>query len=205
MFISCCVQLQSPCVRLSLCPIYSIYCVRFILYATGLHSIDNSVKNLISVAKNHIYLILLYLMNTSFKRWHTNFQTGMSINSYLTAIYSAQFLFFSLQIKKVSFVCWLNYLLHYFLRGKTITETKTKFDKYYRDSSLSIAIIHKWFTEFRCGRTSTNDTVRLGRPNEVITPKMIKEIHDIVLEDRRVKVREIIDIVKICTCLEHFT
>lgn len=86
---------------------------------------------------------------------------------------------------------------HYFLRGKTITETKIKLDKYYGDSSPSIKMIHKWFTDFRCGRTSTADAERPGRPNEVTTPEIIEKIHDIVLQDRRVKVREIAEIVRI--------
>src|SRR4051812_38684009 len=45
------------------------------------------------------------------------------------------------------------------------------------------------------GRTSTNDEQRSGCPSEVTTPQMIEKLHSIVLEDRRVKVREIADIV----------
>lgn len=86
---------------------------------------------------------------------------------------------------------------HYFLRKKTITETKKSLEKYYGDSGPSIKMIHKWFTDFRCGRTSTVDADRPGRPVEVTTPEMITKIHDIVLNDRRVKVREIADIVSI--------
>lgn len=86
---------------------------------------------------------------------------------------------------------------HYFLRKKTILETKTKLEKYYGDSSPSYGMIQKWFTEFRCGRTSTSDAPRSGRPKEVTTEEMINKIHDIVLNDRRVKVREISDMVNI--------
>lgn len=86
---------------------------------------------------------------------------------------------------------------HYFLRGKTITQTKTKLDKYYGNSSPSIKMVHKWFTDFRCGRTSTIDAERPGRPIEVTTPEMVNKIHDIVLQDRRVKVREIAEMVRI--------
>lgn len=86
---------------------------------------------------------------------------------------------------------------HYFLRKKSITETKKSLDKYYGESSPSIKMIHKWFTEFRCGRTSTEDAPRSGRPIEVTTSEMITKIHDIVLEDRRVKLREIATTVKI--------
>ena len=44
---------------------------------------------------------------------------------------------------------------HYFLRGKTFSETKAKVDKYYSDSSASYGMVLKWLTEFLCGRTST--------------------------------------------------
>ena len=59
---------------------------------------------------------------------------------------------------------------HYFLRKKTITETKERLDNYHGNSAPSISMVKKWFTEFRCGRTSTSDAERLGHPKEVITP-----------------------------------
>ena len=77
------------------------------------------------------------------------------------------------------------------MRGKTINETEEKLKKYYGDSAPSHGMVHKWFTEFRCGRTSTTDAERPGRPIEVTTEEMVTKIHDIVLEDRREKVREI--------------
>ena len=55
-------------------------------------------------------------------------------------------------------------------------------------------MVQKWFTEFRCGRTSTKTIPSLGHPNEITTPKMINKIHDIVLNDPKVKVREIVSI-----------
>ena len=45
---------------------------------------------------------------------------------------------------------------------------------------------------FKCGRTSTKDEHRSGRPEEVTTPEMIDKIHDMVLSDRRIKVRKIV-------------
>ena len=51
-------------------------------------------------------------------------------------------------------------------------------------------LIHKYFTEFRCGRISTSDAERPGRPKEVTSQEMIDKIH-IVLNDLRLKVREI--------------
>ncbi|XP_033232192.1 uncharacterized protein LOC117183121 [Belonocnema kinseyi] len=86
---------------------------------------------------------------------------------------------------------------HYLLRKKTITETKERLDKYYENSAPSILMVKKWFTEFRCGRTSTSDAERSGRPKEVITPKIVDKIHGMILNDRRMKVREVAEAVGI--------
>ena len=62
---------------------------------------------------------------------------------------------------------------HYFLRGKSIKETEEKLAKYYKESTPP------------------------GRPKEVTSQEMIDKIHDIVLNDRRLKVREIRETVNI--------
>lgn len=51
----------------------------------------------------------------------------------------------------------------------------------FRDPSPSISMVHKCFTELRCGRRSTNDAERLGCPNLETTPEIIENIHDIKL------------------------
>ena len=88
---------------------------------------------------------------------------------------------------------------YYFLRGKTLSETKTKLDKYYSDSALLYGMAQKWFTEFRCGRTSTETIPSPGSPNEVAIPEMINKICDIVMNGCKVKVYEIAEIVSIST------
>ena len=87
----------------------------------------------------------------------------------------------------------------YFLHRKNLSETKAKLDKYYSDTASSHRMVQKWFTEFHCGRTSTETTPSPGRPNEITTPEMINKIHDIVLNDPKVKVCEIAEIVSIST------
>ncbi|XP_037942754.1 uncharacterized protein LOC119676163, partial [Teleopsis dalmanni] len=86
---------------------------------------------------------------------------------------------------------------------KSITETKKRLDKYYRDSAPSISMVKKWFTEFRCGRTSTSDAERLGCPKEAITSEIVDKIHEMILDDRRMKVRELAHAVGISTEWEY--
>ena len=92
---------------------------------------------------------------------------------------------------------------HYFLRKKTVLETKERLDKYYGDSAPSISMVKKWFTEFRCGRTSTNDAERSGRPREVITLEIVDKIHGMILDVPRTKVRELAEAVNISTERVH--
>ena len=99
-------------------------------------------------------------------------------------------------MKKSEFRVLIKY---YFLRGKTLLETKAKLDKYYSDSAPSYGVVQKWFTEFCCGRTSTETILSPGRQNEITTPEMINKIHDIVLNDSKIKVCEIAEIVSIST------
>ncbi|GBN40167.1 hypothetical protein AVEN_135524-1 [Araneus ventricosus] len=48
-------------------------------------------------------------------------------------------------------------------------------------------------SEFKSGCASTNDENRSGRPVEVTSSKMFNKIHDVVLSDRRIKVRDIVE------------
>ena len=70
-------------------------------------------------------------------------------------------------------------------------------EKCYGDSAPSKATICRWYAEFKRGRTDTEDAERSGRPNEVVTPETIKKVHQIVFENRKLKVREIADILNI--------
>ena len=86
---------------------------------------------------------------------------------------------------------------HYFLQRKSMKKTKEKLAKYYKGSAPSHGMVHRWFTEFRCGRISTSDADRPGHPKEVTSQEMIDKIHDIGINDRRLKVRKIGEAVNI--------
>lgn len=52
-------------------------------------------------------------------------------------------------------------------------------------------MVKKLFTD--CGRTITGDVARSGCPTDVATFKTIKNIHDMVMAVRRLKVRDIVE------------
>ena len=66
-------------------------------------------------------------------------------------------------------------------------------DNVHSTSASAFATVYNWVNEFKHGRTSTCDAPRSGRPIEAATPEIIDKVHDIVLTDRRVKVRELIE------------
>lgn len=84
-----------------------------------------------------------------------------------------------------------------FLEGKSRSEIKERLDAVYGDSSPSMATVKNWFNEFQRGRTSVFDEQRPGAPKTATAEDNVTKIHDLVLADRRLKVREIAEIVGI--------
>ena len=84
-----------------------------------------------------------------------------------------------------------------FLEGKSRSEINERLDAVYGDSSPSMATVKNWFNEFQRGRTSVFDEPRPGASKTATTKDNVTKIHDLVLADRRLKVREIADTVGI--------
>ena len=59
------------------------------------------------------------------------------------------------------------------------------------DSAPSLSTVKKWTAEFKRGRVSLEDDPRSGRPKTASTPEIIAKIHDMILNDRRLKVSEV--------------
>ena len=76
--------------------------------------------------------------------------------------------------------------------GLTPNEIQSEFIKVYGDSSPSFSKIKKWAAEFKRGCMSLEDDPREGRPKSAATPEIMEQVHDIVLDDRRMKVCEIV-------------
>jgi hypothetical protein len=71
-----------------------------------------------------------------------------------------------------------------------------KFIKVYGDYSPSFSTIKKWAAKFKRGCTSLEDDPCEGHPKSA-TPEIIEQVHDIVLDDRRIKVHEIAETIGI--------
>jgi histone-lysine N-methyltransferase SETMAR len=83
-------------------------------------------------------------------------------------------------------------LIKFFVKeGLTPNEIHSKFIKVYGDSSPSFSTIKKWAAEFKRGRTSLEHDPREGCPKSATTPEIIEQVHDMVLDDQWMKVREI--------------
>ena len=51
--------------------------------------------------------------------------------------------------------------------------------------------VKNWVAQFQCGYFSTCDAPHSGRPKTVTTPEIIDQIHELILEDRRISAKSI--------------
>ncbi|KYQ49483.1 hypothetical protein ALC60_11449 [Trachymyrmex zeteki] len=79
------------------------------------------------------------------------------------------------------------------MKGLTPKKIKAELDNVHSTSASAFATVYNWVNEFKRGRTSTCDAPRSGRPIEAAMSEIIDKVHDIVLTDRRVKVRQLVE------------
>ena len=65
--------------------------------------------------------------------------------------------------------------------GKSIVQAKQCLDKFYSDSAPSRKKVEKWFADFKCVRTNTDDAELSGRPKSAVVPENITKVYKIVL------------------------
>ncbi|XP_018308488.1 histone-lysine N-methyltransferase SETMAR-like [Mycetomoellerius zeteki] len=70
-------------------------------------------------------------------------------------------------------------------------QIKTKLDAVYGNPSPSMTIVRYWFNEFKRGRSYVFNEERPGRLADVVTEEIVEKVHDMILADRRTKVREV--------------
>ena len=91
------------------------------------------------------------------------------------------------------------------MKGKSPQETREKLDKHYGKSAPSIRMGYKWFQDFWSSHMSMSGAERSEGPVEATTPETVDKIHDMVMDDRRVKVHEIASAVGISSEWVHNT
>lgn len=81
-----------------------------------------------------------------------------------------------------------------YLKGLKPQDIIDDFKKTLGTSAPSNATVYNWYNEFKRGRTSINDEHRSGRPLEVTTPENVQKIHRMVMNDRKLKLSEIAEV-----------
>ncbi|GFX30089.1 histone-lysine N-methyltransferase SETMAR [Trichonephila clavipes] len=74
------------------------------------------------------------------------------------------------------------------------TQIKDELDSLYGDSAPSFTTVIFWAAEFKRGRKSFGGDERSGRSNIATTNENVAKVHQMVLDDHRIKVREIAEV-----------
>ena len=83
--------------------------------------------------------------------------------------------------------------------GDTQVETIQKLQQAFGNEALSPTQIKQWFKRFKDGRASVESDPCSGRPSTSQKEEVMDEVHEKVLEDRRLTVQEIVAEVGIST------
>jgi hypothetical protein len=87
--------------------------------------------------------------------------------------------------------------------GDSKAETIQKIQQAFGDDAMGATQVKEWFNCFKDGRTLADSDQRSGRPSTSWNANVIENAHSLILEDRRLTVREIADEVGFSTGSEH--
>jgi len=79
----------------------------------------------------------------------------------------------------------------FFVQGKASREIHTILTETSGEHAPWYAMVKNWVAQFKRGDFSTCDAPHPGRPKTVTTPEIIDQIHELILEDRRISVKSI--------------
>ena len=79
----------------------------------------------------------------------------------------------------------------FFLQGKAPKEILVILKETLEEYAPSYATVKNWVAQFKRGDFSTYDEPRPGRPKTVTTPKIIDQIHELILDDGRISAKSI--------------
>ena len=74
----------------------------------------------------------------------------------------------------------------FFLQGKAPKEIHAILTETLGEHASSYATVKNWLAQFKRGDFFTCNASRPGRPKTVTTREIIDEIHELILEDRRI-------------------
>ena len=74
----------------------------------------------------------------------------------------------------------------FFLQGKVPKEIHAILTETLGEHGTSYATVKSWVAQLKRGDFSTSVEPRPGRPKTVITPEIINQIYELILEDRRI-------------------
>ena len=78
---------------------------------------------------------------------------------------------------------------------ETKVETIRKIQQAFEDDAISITRIKEWYDRFKDGSTSVDSEPRQGRPSTSRNDNVINQVRTLVMQDRRITVRELADVV----------
>jgi len=78
-----------------------------------------------------------------------------------------------------------------FLQNKAPKEIHAILTETLGEHAPSYAAVKNWVAQFKRGDFCTCDAPRPGRPTTVTTPEIIDQIHELILEDRRISAKSI--------------
>ena len=58
-------------------------------------------------------------------------------------------------------------------------------------------MVKRWYADFKCGRTVTNDAEHSGHPNSVVVTENTPKLHKLVLADCKLKLHKIAEELKV--------
>jgi len=79
----------------------------------------------------------------------------------------------------------------FFLQGKAPKEIHAILTEKLWENAPSCATVKNWAAQFKCSTFSTSVTPRPGQPKTGATPEIIDQIHELILEDRRISAKSI--------------
>jgi len=79
----------------------------------------------------------------------------------------------------------------FLLQGKAPKEIHAILTETLREHAPSYATVKNWVAQFKRGDFSTCDAPRPERPKTVTTPEIIDQIHELIMDDRRISAKSI--------------